>query len=130
MAMDLRGILNQNEYYTNHYFTTIFEENAADTISNWRQAARDNQTAAPWAAFRDTSKAYYRIREKYLQMKNEEGSRGLIENQAAEYLAALGYGRPGSIHIELNDEFTAPVFHEVKKPNGAPLLWVLLSVAE
>lgn len=130
MAMDLRGILNQNEYYTNHYFTTIFEENAADTISNWRQAARDNQTAAPWAAFRDTSKAYYRIREKYLQMKNEEGSRGLIENQAAEYLAALGYGRPGSIHIELNDEFTVPVFHEVKKPNGAPLLWVLLSVAE
>lgn len=130
MAMDLRGILNQNEYYTNHYFTTIFEENAADTISNWRQAARDNQTAAPWAAFRDTSKAYYRIREKYLQMKNEEGSRGLIENQAAEYLAALGYGRPDSIHIELNDEFTVPVFHEVKKPNGAPLLWVLLSVAE
>ena len=130
MAMDLRGILNQNEYYTNHYFTTIFEENAADTISNWRQAARDNQTAAPWAAFRDTSKAYYRIREKYLQMRNEEGSRGLIENQAAEYLAALGYGRPDSIHIELNDELTVPVFHEVKKPNGAPLLWVLLSVAE
>ncbi len=130
MAMDLRGILNQNEYYTNHYFTTIFEENAADTISNWRQDARDNQTATPWAAFRDTSKTYYRIREKYLQLKDEEGSRELIENQAVEYIAALGYGQPDSIHIELNDEITVPVFHEVKKPNGAPLLWVLLSVAE
>ena len=130
MAMDLRGILNQNEYYTNHYFTTIFEENAADTISNWRQDARDNQAATPWAAFRDTSKTYYRIREKYLQLKDEEGSRELIENQAVEYIAALGYGQPDSIHIELNDEITVPVFHEVKKPNGAPLLWVLLSVAE
>ena len=59
MAMDLHGILNQNEYYTNHYFTTIFEENASDTIVNWRQAAKDNETATPWATFRDTSKNYY-----------------------------------------------------------------------
>lgn len=130
MAMDLHGILNQNEYYTNHYFTTIFEENAVDTISNWRQAARDNETATPWAAFRDTSKAYYRVREKYLQLKNEEGSRELIESQAAEYMAALGYGQPDSSNIELNYEITVPVFHEVKKTNGAPLLWVLLSVAK
>lgn len=130
MAMDLHGILNQNEYYTNHYFTTIFEENASDTIANWRQAAKDNETATPWAAFRDTSKNYYRIREKYLQLRNEEGSRELIEDQAVEYIAALGYGVPDSINIELNDEITVPVFHEVKKPNGAPLLWVLLSVAE
>ena len=130
MAMDLHGILNQNEYYTNHYFTTIFEENASDTIAAWRQSAKDNEGVTPWAAFRDTSKNYYRIREKYLQLRNEDGSRELIENQATEYIAALGYGEPDSINIELNDEITVPVFHEVKKPNGAPLLWVLLSVAE
>lgn len=130
MAMDLHGILNQNEYYTNHYFTTIFEENAADTISNWRQASKDSGEATPWAAFRDTSKNYYRIRGKYLQLRNEEGSRELIESQAAEYIAALGYGEPDSINIELNEEITVPVFHEERKPNGAPLLWVLLSVAE
>ena len=73
MAMDLHGILNQNEYYTNHYFTTIFEENASDTIDNWRQEAKDKETSTPWAAFRDTSKNFYRIREKYLQLRNEEG---------------------------------------------------------
>lgn len=130
MAMDLHGILNQNEYYTNHYFTTIFEENAADTISSWRQTSKDSGEAAPWAAFRDTSKNYYRIRGKYLQLRNEEGSRELIENQATEYIAALGYGEPDGINIELNDEITVPIFHEERKPNGAPLLWVLLSVAE
>lgn len=130
MAMDLHGILNQNEYYTNHYFTTIFEENASDTIANWRQLAKENETSTPWAAFRDTSKNYYRIREKYLQLRNEEGSRELIENQAVEYIAALGYGEPDSINIEINDEITVPVFHEVRKTNGAPLLWVLLSVSE
>ena len=36
MSMDLTGIRNRNEYYTNHYFASIFEENAADTIRAWR----------------------------------------------------------------------------------------------
>lgn len=130
MAMNLHGILNQNEYYTNHYFTTIFEENAADSIANWRQSARDNGTATPWAAFRETSKTYYRIRERYLQLRNEAGSRELIESQAAEYIRALGYGERHSENIELNDEIAVPVFHEERKQNGAPLLWILLSVAQ
>ena len=130
MAMDLHGILNQNEYYTNHYFTTIFEENASDTISNWKKVAKETDTTTPWAAFRETSKLYYRIRDRYLQLRNEEGSRELIENQAKEYIGALGYGEPDSTCIELTDDITVPVFHEVKKANGAPLLWVLLSVSE
>lgn len=130
MAMDLRGILNQNEYYTNYYFATIFEDNAKDTISKWKQEAKDNNTSTPWAAFRETSKNYYRIRGRYLQHRNEERSMELIENQATEYLNALGYSSPISENIQLNDDLIVPVFHEVKKPNGAPLLWVILSVAE
>ena len=33
MSMDLTGITNKNEYYTNHYFSTVFEENAGDSHS-------------------------------------------------------------------------------------------------
>ena len=129
MAMDLHGILNKNEYYTNHYFTTIFEENASDTISEWRKNAKDNEIMTPWAAFRDTGKSYYRNRERYLQLRDQNGSCELIESQAREYVRAIGYGEPTSENVELNDEITVPVFHEEKKKNGAPLLWVLLSVA-
>lgn len=32
MSMDLTGIVNKNEYFTNHYFSTVFEENASATI--------------------------------------------------------------------------------------------------
>lgn len=130
MAMDLHGILNQNEYYTNHYFTTIFEENAADTISKWKQESKESEKVTPWAAFRDTSKNYYRIRERYLQLRNEERSMELIENQAVEYLNALGFSNPISENIQLSDNLVVPVFHEEKKSNGAPLLWVILSVSE
>lgn len=130
MAMDLHGILNQNEYYTNYYFETIFEDNARETLSKWKQDAKDNGTATPWAAFRDTAKNYYRIRGRYLQLRNEDRSMELIEEQAIEYLNALGYSTPVSENIQLSDDLIVPVFHEVKKPNGAPLLWVILSVAE
>lgn len=129
MAMDLHGILNQNEYYTNYYFSTIFEENADETIKKWRQEAKETETSTPWAAFRETSKNYYHIRERYLQLRNEDRSMELVENQATEYLNALGYSSPISENIQLNDDLIVPVFHEVKKPNGAPLLWVILSVA-
>lgn len=130
MAMDLHGILNQNEYYTNHYFTTIFEENASDTISAWRQSAKDTETQTPWAAFRDAGKLYLRNRERYLQQKDEMGSREFIESQAAAFISALGYGEPHNETIELTDEITVPVYHEEQKANGAPLLWILLSMAQ
>ena len=130
MAMDLHGILNQNEYYTNHYFTTIFEENASDTISAWRQSAKDTETQTPWAAFRDAGKLYLRNRERYLQQKDEMGSREFIESQTAAFISALGYGEPHKETIELTDEITVPVYHEEQKANGAPLLWVLLSMAQ
>ncbi len=29
MSIDLTGITNKNEYYTNHYFSTVFEENTS-----------------------------------------------------------------------------------------------------
>ncbi|MDR1642398.1 MAG: class I SAM-dependent DNA methyltransferase, partial [Clostridiales bacterium] len=40
--MDLTGITNCNEYFSNHYLASIFEENAKDTISAWRDASRSS----------------------------------------------------------------------------------------
>lgn len=37
MEMILTGIENKNEYYTNHYFTSIFQDNAEDTIKKWKE---------------------------------------------------------------------------------------------
>ena len=43
MSIDLTGITNKNEYYTNHYFSTVFEENTSATISDWNAAARESE---------------------------------------------------------------------------------------
>ena len=49
MSMDFTGINNFNEYYTQHYFASIFEENAAETISGWRAAAKEEEEARVFA---------------------------------------------------------------------------------
>lgn len=129
MSMDLTGIINQNEYYTNHYFSSIFEDNAEDTILAWRNEAKEINTSTPWSKFRDTSKQYYRVRDRYLHLKNEEQSKPMIQEMATLYLQALGYGENRSVIAEVAGNIQVPVLHEETRSNGAPLLWVLLSVA-
>ena len=56
--MEYVGISNQNEYYTNHYFSTVFEENQKSCISQWRENAKNTEAKTPWTALRDISKDY------------------------------------------------------------------------
>jgi len=60
MSMDLTGITNKNEYYTNHYFSTVFEENTRATISGWNAAARESEEIkTPWSLLRQNARQYY-----------------------------------------------------------------------
>ena len=61
MSMDLTGILNQNEYYTNHYFLSIFEENAKEAIDRWQNAATQSGDKTPWAKLNAYASKYMRF---------------------------------------------------------------------
>lgn len=129
MEMILTGIENKNEYYTNHYFTSIFQDNAEDTIKKWKEREKAEEIQLPWKKLRDVRTQYYNIRDKYLRSKNEEVSKPLVQELATLYLEALGYGSVNSMTEEVADGLNVPIFHEVTKANGAPLLWAFLSVA-
>ena len=64
MAIDLTGIRNVNEYYTNHYLNSIFEENTSETISAWRAAAKNEELRTPWSMLHECAKQYYVMHEK------------------------------------------------------------------
>ena len=130
MAMDLTGITNKNEYYTNHYFSSIFEENAAETISAWRTVAKDNEEIkTPWSMLRDNAKQYYPIHDRYTRTRFDLQTLWNIQALANAYLASLGYpeAKPETVLVE--DNLEAPVYLEITKSNGAPLLWVLLGAS-
>lgn len=101
--MILTGIENKNEYYTNHYFTSIFQDNAEDTIKKWKQKEKQEEFQLPWKKLRDVRTQYYNIRDRYLRSKNEEVSKPMVQELATLYLKALGYESINSVSEEVAD---------------------------
>ena len=130
MSMDLTGIQNRNEYYTNHYFASIFEENAAGTIRAWRDAAQGTELRTPWALLRDAGKRYFMIRNRLERRHGNDALEGGITEIAREILSALGYDtaalKPELVEIPGIALARVPIAMEVNKPNGAPLLWTIV----
>ena len=96
MSIDLTGINNINEYYTNYYLSSIFEENTKSTISKWRDDAKDSdEIKTPWSLLREAAKKY-RIREKFDKQMLID-----IKDMAELYLDALSYPKAKSELITL-----------------------------
>ena len=131
MSIDLTGITNKNEYYTNHYFSTVFEESTSATISNWNAAARESEEVrTPWSLLRQNARQYYTAHDKYVRSSMNMQTLVSIKTLASSYLKSLGYveGKPAVITVD--DSLSVPVYLEMTKSNGAPLLWVLLSASK
>ncbi len=127
MSMDLTGITNKNEYYTNHYFSTVFEENAGDTISAWNAVARESEEIrTPWSMLRRIATSYYAAHDRYVRSSLNLQTLFNIRKLADAYLQALGYPEAVPQTIAVDDTLSVPVYLEMKKSNGAPLLWMVL----
>jgi len=130
MAIDLTGIRNVNEYYTNHYLNSIFEENADETISAWRATAKNEELRTPWSFLRESAKQYYVMHDKSLRTHSMQ-MLPLIRDMADIYMSALGYEKSESFTVSVDDgQNHAYIYSEIKKQNGAPLLWIMLSHKE
>lgn len=127
MSIDLTGIGNRNEYYTNHYFSTMFEDGASERIKQWSEESKNQDTKTPWTMLRDNAKRYYPIHDRYDRGQPHLTTANNIITMAAQYLVSMGYGTPNSVIINVGDEFELPVFHEETKVNNAPMLWVVLA---
>ena len=127
MSIDLTGIGNRNEYYTNHYFSTMFEDGASERIKQWTEESKNQETKTPWAMLRENAKQYYPIHDRYDRGQPHLTTANNIISMAAQYLESMGYGTVNSVTINVDDEFEVPVFHEEVKSNKAPLLWAVLA---
>lgn len=128
MAKIYTGINNYNEYYTNHYFVSIFEENASSRISEWRDSARvSGSIKTPWSQLKENAKSYYSAHEKYLRTRSNNSILYIIKEMADKYLESLGYERTETFVDITSNGVKIPVYQEIKTSNGNPLLWVILS---
>ena len=131
MSMDLTGITNKNEYFTNHYFSTVFEENASTTISGWNAEARESEESrTPWSLLRQNARQYYTAHDKFVRSSINMQVLANIKSLASNYLKSLGYPESKPEVVTVDDGLSVPVYLEMTKSNGAPLLWVLLSASK
>ena len=127
MSMDLTGITNKNEYYTNHYFSTVFEENAGDTIKAWNVAARESEEIrTPWSNLRRNATQFYAAHDRFIRSSVNMQTLQNICDMADGYLKSLGYPEAIPQILQVDDTLQVPIYLEMKKTNGAPLLWVVL----
>lgn len=131
MSIDLTGITNKNEYYTNHYFSTVFEENTSAAISGWNTAARESEEVrTPWSLLRQNARQYYAAHDKFVRSSVNLQVLANIKMLADSYLKSLGYPEAKSEVVTVDESLSVPVYLEMAKSNGAPLLWVLLSASK
>ena len=131
MSMDLTGIVNKNEYFTNHYFSTVFEENASATISGWNAEARESEESrTPWSLLRQNARQYYTAHDKFVRSSVNLQVLANIKALAGSYLKSLGYPEAKPEVVTVDDSLSIPVYLEMTKSNGAPVLWVLLSASK
>lgn len=127
MSMVLTGISNQNEYYTNHYFSTVFGENASESIQKWNAAAKQSKDIhTPWADLRRIAAQYYPAHDRFVRSSVNMQTLLSIRDLATAYLQVLGYPHPSPANVPVEENLDVPVFLEMKKQSGAPLLWVIL----
>lgn len=131
MSMDLTGITNKNEYYTNHYFSTVFEENASTTISAWNAAAKESEEVhTPWSMLRQNARQFYAMHDRFIRSSLNMQALNSIRTMADAYLKSLGYPNANPENIVIDDTLSVPIYLEMTKSNGAPLLWILLSASK
>lgn len=128
--MDLTGITNVNEYYTNHYLAAVFADNAAATISQWRESASGTENRTPWSMLRAGARQFYVAHDRFNRSRYNNQRLNLIKNMADVYLGALGYPEAQPEIIELEDDLKVPLYLEINKDNGAPALWVILAASK
>lgn len=131
MSIDLTGITNKNEYYTNHYFSTVFEENTSAAISGWNIAARESEEVrTPWSLLRQNARQYYAAHDKFVRSSVNLQVLANIKMLADSYLKSLGYPEAKPEVVTVDESLSVPVYLEMTKSNGAPLLWLLLSASK
>ena len=131
MAIDLTGILSINEYYTHHYLNTILEEDIKDIVKKFKEESDEKEERTPWSKLKELSKKYYTLNEKMNREKNLQTRYKLQYEFIVNLYQTLGYDINQNVeYIEVKNNISVPVLHEVKKANGAPLLWIIEGIEE
>jgi len=113
--MNLVGIVNENEFYTNHYLSEIFEIDIKEQISSWQEKENESDSyTTPFKKLRGMGPKYLELLKDLSKKSNKitekiQASRNFYKT----FLGTLGYDYAYSTR-EL-DDFSIFPFHLLGK---------------
>ena len=128
--MNLVGITNENEFYTNHYLSEIFEKDTSDQISSWQEKEnQDENYKTPFKRLRGIGPSYLELLKELNKKssKTEDKIKAQREFMRA-FLDIFDYEyKQESIEV---DEFSVPLLSKVTKSDGLPYLYIVESFCD
>ena len=128
MSIDLTGIANKNEFFTQHYLATYFEDVVKEKAKAWKDAAKDGVAPNPAAELGRLRQTYQRARVSFDEAASEARRCELTAENAARVLAALGFPEAALPQVAYESGDPAPVWREFLAADGAPQVWVALAL--
>nr|MDA8403420.1 hypothetical protein [Desulfobacteraceae bacterium] len=124
MAIDITGIINENEFYTHHYLSAILENDLKDIFSQWKQKEDEDGIPQPHAKLRSLRKEFFAGQGLLERERSIEERLRLQREFAGRLLLALGYEYcPQS--VALDDDSHIPLAGKIDLPDGFPALWII-----
>jgi type II restriction/modification system DNA methylase subunit YeeA len=136
--MALVGIINENEFYSNHYLAEVFVNDIRDVVEPWLEqenAAREQERLAkeqgktpatgyraPWNQLQSLATGFFR------QLADHEKQRQLtqrLQDQRSRWqplLQSLGYELSPCLQT-LDDNTQLPLLARYQSADGSPWLW-------
>ena len=123
MPIDLTGIRNENEFYSDHYLRTVFEGDIRDTIRGWNRSRVEGKRT-PHQEFGALGVKYLRAVSAFRKLDGSGERLRAYRQFGYDLLQALGYERKPEPHI-LADGSALPVLCRGVGPDGSDRLWIV-----
>lgn len=129
MSFTINGLINANEFYSQHYLDDILVKDLKPLFEQWKEQG----AGSPVARLRSASGAngYFRDRERFLGEKRPEARARLLHELAQPLLAALDYElQPQTLTLaDSGREGELPLLALYRDGKGHPLLAIAAALA-
>lgn len=137
--MNLTGISNENEFYSQHYMAEIFagDSDVKALLENWQQqetSAREhavteqdkrNAWRTPWNRLQHSARDTLLLLDEYSRNHKPHEQLELGRDLLSQTLAILNLPYAPRAHYIEHTQSYLPLLGELKNSQGEPLLWIL-----
>jgi len=125
--MDLTGIKNENEFYSQHYLSSILEQDLKDLFRQWEQEGKEQGITPPYKRLGSLRREFFTMKNRLQRERDLSERLSLQRKFAFSLLRALGYS-PDLLYLPVDaegEECQIPALSAIQEQDGSPLLWVM-----